>query len=88
MAENTSSYNMADYNRGGYIAFMFSMAVTVAFFIYIAFIHPGVDLKEVEEQIKKEAQVATPASPEAASDAAAPAAAEPAPETTAEEPKK
>lgn len=71
------SYNIGDYNRGGYIAFMFSMAVTMAFFIYIAFIHPGVDLKEVEAQIQKEQQSAQPAD-------AAPAA----PEAPAEEPKK
>jgi hypothetical protein len=87
MADNNAQYNIGDYNRGGYIAFMFSMAFTVVFFIYIAFIHPGVDLKEVEEQIKKEAQVATPASPAAAPEAAAPAAA-PAAEQKAEEPKK
>lgn len=43
-----SEVNLGDYNRGGYIAFMFSMAVTTIFFIYIAFIHPGVDLKEME----------------------------------------
>ena len=85
MAENKSSYNMADYNRGGYIAFMFSMAFTIVFFIYIAFIHPGVDLKEVEEQIKKEAQVAQPT--EAVPEAAAPAT-DPAAEPQAEEPKK
>ena len=81
MADNQGSYtyNMGDYNRGGYIAFMFSMVFTMAFFIYIAFIHPGVDLKEVEAQIKKEAvKDATTAQP---ADAAAP-------EKPAEEPNK
>ena len=43
-----SEYRLGDYNRGGYIAFMFSMAFTVVFFIYLAFIHPGVDLKEIQ----------------------------------------
>lgn len=36
------------YNRGGYIAFLFSMAFSLAFFVYIAFIHKGIDLKEVK----------------------------------------
>lgn len=38
-----------NYNRGGYIAFLFSMAFSLAFFVYISVIHPGVDLKEVRE---------------------------------------
>lgn len=86
MAENKSEYNIGDHNRGGYIAFIFSMAFTVAFFIYIAFIHPGVDLKEVEAQIQKDAQVAAPAAeqkaeqPKEETKAEAPAAAEAAPE--------
>lgn len=53
-----SEVQLGDYNRGGYIAFMFSMAITMVFFIYIAFIHPGVDLKELEVE-KKEAAVGT-----------------------------
>ena len=36
-----------NYNRGGFIAFLFSMAFSLAFFVYIALIHPGVNLKEV-----------------------------------------
>ena len=35
------------YNRGGYIAFIFSMVFSLGFFVYIVWIHPGVDLKEV-----------------------------------------
>ncbi len=38
------------YNRGGYIAFLFSMAFSLAFFAYISFFHKGVDLKEVKVQ--------------------------------------
>ena len=62
-----SEYQMGDYHRGGYIAFMFSMAVTMAFFVYIAFIHPGVDLKEIKlPETQKEAPVApTAADPSA-----------------------
>jgi uncharacterized membrane protein len=62
-----SDYRIGDYNRGGYIAFMFSMAFTIVFFIYIAFIHPGVDLKEIKQLETKETQVAptTPAATEA-----------------------
>lgn len=38
-----------DYNRGGYIAFLFSMAFSLAFFIYVTVVHPGINLKEVPE---------------------------------------
>jgi mono/diheme cytochrome c family protein len=34
------------YNRGGLIAFLFAMSFALCFFAYIAFVHPGVDLKE------------------------------------------
>ncbi len=34
------------HNRGGFAAFIFSMVFVFAFFAYIAFIHPGVDLGE------------------------------------------
>lgn len=62
-----SEVQLGDYNRGGYIAFMFCMAVTMIFFVYIAFIHPGVDLKEIEAQVQqKEAAVgATQEAPQA-----------------------
>lgn len=33
-----------DYNKGGFIAFVFSMAFTFLFFIYISFIHEGVEM--------------------------------------------
>lgn len=57
-----SEFRMGDYNRGGYYAFMFSMAATMIFFIYIAFIHPGVDLKEIQipQETQKEAPVENP----------------------------
>ncbi|MBY0315783.1 MAG: hypothetical protein K2Q26_09705 [Bdellovibrionales bacterium] len=61
-----SDYKIDDYNRGGMIAFMFSMVVTTLFFVYIAFVHPGVDLKEIQAPEKKEAPVANP-NPEPAS---------------------
>ncbi len=38
-----------DYNKGGMIAFVFSMVFTLLFFVYVSFIHKGVDLKEVAE---------------------------------------
>lgn len=38
------------YNRGGYIAFLFSMAFSLAFFVYVSVIHPGINLKEVSEK--------------------------------------
>ena len=47
-SSNNGPGNGSDtYNRGGFIAFIFSMAFSIIFFIYIAVIHPGVDLKEV-----------------------------------------
>lgn len=65
------SQNMGDYNRGGYMAFMFCMAVTMIFFVYIAFIHPGVDLKELEVQAaQKEAAAGAPQGGDAAAAAA------------------
>lgn len=56
-----SDYNPADYNKGGFNAFMFSMAVTILFFIYISFLHPGVDLKEIPEEKPVEAKPETKA---------------------------
>lgn len=43
----SQDYQYGDYNRGGMIAFTFSMVVTLVFFVYVAFIHSGVDLKEI-----------------------------------------
>jgi mono/diheme cytochrome c family protein len=37
------------YNKGGFIAFLFSMIFSLVFFVYVVFIHPGVNLKEVPE---------------------------------------
>lgn len=49
----TEEYQYGDYNRGGMYAFSFSMIVTLAFFVYVAFIHSGVDLKELQESQPK-----------------------------------
>jgi mono/diheme cytochrome c family protein len=43
----SNDYNPDDYNRGGKIAFLFSMAFCIVFFIYISFMHQGVDLREL-----------------------------------------
>lgn len=69
-----NDYNSGEYNKGGMIAFVFSMVFTIGFFIYIAFIHPGVDLKEIAEQKAEAAKEAAPAPSEAP--AAAPAEAD------------
>lgn len=37
------------YNRGGFIAFVFSMVFSLVFFVYLTFLHPGIDLKEVPQ---------------------------------------
>lgn len=63
-----SEVQLGDYNRGGYIAFMFSMVVTMIFFVYIAFIHPGVDLKELEADMAKQSAAEATATPDAAKD--------------------
>lgn len=49
----SQNYDYGDYNRGGMWAFAFSMLVTLIFFIYVAFIHSGVDLKEMEQDVPK-----------------------------------
>ena len=38
--------NNDHYNRGGLIAFIFSMLFVFSFFVYLVLIHPGVDLGE------------------------------------------
>jgi mono/diheme cytochrome c family protein len=51
------SDNRDQYNHGGMIAFLFSMAFVFLFFIYIVAIHPGVDLKEnIQEPVDQSAQ--------------------------------
>jgi len=40
------------YNRGGYIAFLFSMVFSLGFFVYVTLVHPGINLKEVPEPDK------------------------------------
>ena len=47
------------YNRGGMLAFSFSMAFVFAFFFYLIFVHPGVDLKENVRDPKAESSVDT-----------------------------
>lgn len=49
----SQTYEYGDYNRGGMIAFTFSMVVTLVFFVYVAFVHSGVDLKEMEPEASK-----------------------------------
>ncbi len=49
----SQNYDYGDYNRGGMWAFAFSMFVTLVFFIYVAFIHSGVDLKEMDQNPQK-----------------------------------
>lgn len=43
------SSNLDSYNKGGFLAFMFSIIFCFAFFAYVSFIHPGIDLMEVKE---------------------------------------
>ena len=55
-----SEYDPGDYNRSGMNAFIFSMVSTMAFFLYVAFVHNGVDLKEIpQEKVEKAAEATT-----------------------------
>lgn len=45
------------YNRGGFLAFVFSMVFSLAFFVYVAVLHPGVNLREVPEEGTEAEQV-------------------------------
>lgn len=44
------SYDSGSYNSSGFKIFAFSMAFSLLFFIYIGFVHEGVDLKEIPEE--------------------------------------
>lgn len=49
--------NQDSYNKGGFIALIGSVTFCLLFFIYISFIHPGVDLMEVEEVPEGQEQI-------------------------------
>lgn len=51
------------YNRGGFIAFIFSFGFSIAFFGYIVFFYSGIDLKEVPEMKGEATQVLADAAP-------------------------
>ncbi len=40
-------YDPSDYNKGGMIAFIFSMVFTIGFFLYLVFVHPSPPIDEV-----------------------------------------
>jgi mono/diheme cytochrome c family protein len=44
-------YNRDDYNKGGLYAFLGTIIFCLCFFIYISFIHPGIDLKEISDEV-------------------------------------
>ncbi len=56
----SKDYDYGDYNRGGMWAFIFSIFITLIFFIYVAFIHSGVDLKEMDQSPSKSENPADP----------------------------
>ena len=56
----SQDYQYGDYNRGGMLAFSFSMVITMAFFVYVAFVHSGVDLKELQDAKPTEQEQAVP----------------------------
>ena len=58
----SKEYDPGDYNKSGMNAFLFSMVVTCVFFVYIAFVHEGVDLKEIPKiEAEKTVQGEAPA---------------------------
>ena len=56
------SLDQNSYNKGGMIAFMSCMVITLVFFVYITFFSGGVDLKEVspEQEAATQTQAAAP----------------------------
>jgi mono/diheme cytochrome c family protein len=51
-----------NYNRGGFIAFVGSVVFSLAFMAYVALMHKGVDLKEVQQN-QANATAGAPAAP-------------------------
>lgn len=47
MAENNQ-----DYNRSGFITFIFTMVFVLSFFVYLVAIHPGVDMGEKVREVE------------------------------------
>ena len=47
-------YDQGSYNSSGFKIFAFSMVFSLSFFVYIGFIHEGVDLKEIPEEPAQE----------------------------------
>ena len=47
----TMSYDSGSYNDSGFKVFAFSMAFSLLFFVYIGFVHEGVDLKEIPDEV-------------------------------------
>jgi len=56
-------YNRDDLQQGGLIAFLGSVAFCLLFFVYISYIHPGIDLKEVQEAAPGANTAAAPVDP-------------------------
>ena len=60
----SNDYDPGDYNRTGMLTFMVSMVATMGFFVYVSFIHAGVDLKEIPTEkpaAEKSAETEAPA---------------------------
>lgn len=64
----SQTYEYGDYNRGGMLAFLFAMVVTLLFFVYVAFLHSGVDLQEIKTK-DVEQKMETPEKAEVAEEA-------------------
>jgi len=50
MSNQDSGYDAGDYNKSGFLIFLFSFGFSILFFIYLGYFHEGVDLKEMKEQ--------------------------------------
>lgn len=52
--------NEPEYNRGGFITFIFTMVFVLAFFVYLVIIHPGVDMGEKVQDVAVATSAETP----------------------------
>jgi mono/diheme cytochrome c family protein len=62
------SHQQDPYSKGGFYALIFSIVFCLLFFVYISFVHHGVDLDEAKVAVSAEATVADAAASAAAVD--------------------
>lgn len=63
MTNNHENSGEEQYNHSGMMTFIFAMTFVLCFFLYLVFIHPGVDLKENLQAVKVATEGETPQAP-------------------------